>query len=29
MPHPNVNDKVVRVIVSWQRDKPALTNALP
>ena len=21
MPHPNVNDKVVRVIVSWQRDK--------
>jgi Lipocalin-like domain len=22
MPHPNVNNKVVRVIVSWQRDKP-------
>ena len=21
MPHPNVNDKVVRVIVTWQRDK--------
>ncbi len=21
MPHPNVHDKVVRVIVSWQRDK--------
>ena len=21
MPHPNVNDKVVRVIVSWRRDK--------
>ena len=21
MPHPNVNDKVVRVIVEWQRDK--------
>ena len=22
MPHPNVNDKVVRVIVTWARDKP-------
>lgn len=22
MPHPNVNNKVVRVIVTWQRDKP-------
>jgi hypothetical protein len=22
MPHPNVNDKTVRVIVSWRRDKP-------
>ena len=22
MPHPNVNDKIVRVIVTWQRDKP-------
>jgi hypothetical protein len=21
MPHPNVNDKVVRVIVTWERDK--------
>jgi Lipocalin-like domain len=21
MPHPNVNDKMVRVIVTWQRDK--------
>jgi hypothetical protein len=21
MPHPNVNDKTVRVIVSWRRDK--------
>jgi hypothetical protein len=29
MPHPNVNDKVVRVIVSWRRDKPALTSATP
>jgi hypothetical protein len=22
MPHPNVNNKVVRVIVTWERDKP-------
>ena len=22
MPHPNVNDKTVRVIVSWRRDEP-------
>ena len=21
MPHPNVNNKMVRVIVTWQRDK--------
>ena len=27
MPHPNVNDKVVRVIVSWQRDKPSVPKA--
>jgi hypothetical protein len=22
MPHPNVNDRTVRVIVSWRRDRP-------
>jgi hypothetical protein len=22
MPHTNMNDKTVRVIVSWRRDKP-------
>jgi hypothetical protein len=22
MPHPNVNNRVVRVIVTWQRDQP-------
>jgi hypothetical protein len=27
MPHPNVNDKVVRVIVSWQRDGSAAAKA--
>jgi hypothetical protein len=29
MPHPNVNDKVVRVIVSWQRDKSSALKATP